>query len=61
MEKIIRDIKFLIMMLILSIHNLSQVIYIGMEVPFRGNNKWNYADYYRYINTELKHIVNLSR
>jgi hypothetical protein len=32
-----------------------------MEVPFRGNNKWNYADYYRYINTELKHIVNLSR
>lgn len=32
-----------------------------MEVPFRGNNKWDYEDYYRYINTELKHIVNLSR
>lgn len=32
-----------------------------MKVPFRGFKKWNYADYYRYINTELKHIVNLSR
>ena len=32
-----------------------------MEVPFRGNNKWSYEDYYRYINTELKDIVNLSR
>lgn len=32
-----------------------------MEVPFRGFNKWEYHDYYRYINTELKHIVNLSR
>lgn len=32
-----------------------------MEVPFRGNKKWAYEDYYRYINTELKNIVNLSR
>lgn len=32
-----------------------------MEVPFNKNNKWNYTDYYRYINTELKDIVNLSR
>lgn len=32
-----------------------------MEVPFRGFNKWEYHNYYRYINTELKHIVNLSR
>lgn len=32
-----------------------------IEVPFRGSKKWDYADYYRYINTELKHIVNLSR
>ena len=32
-----------------------------MEVPFRGNNKWSYEDYYRYINIELKDIVNLSR
>lgn len=32
-----------------------------MEVPFRGDKKWEYDDYYRYINTELKFIVNLSR
>lgn len=32
-----------------------------MEVPFRGNKKWSYDDYYRYINTELKFLVNLSR
>lgn len=32
-----------------------------MEVPFNKNNKWDYTDYYRYINTELKDIVNLSR
>lgn len=32
-----------------------------MEVPFRNNKKWEYQDYYRYINTELKDIVNLSR
>lgn len=32
-----------------------------MEVPFLGFKKWSYDDYYRYINTELKHIVNLSR
>lgn len=32
-----------------------------MEVPFRNNNKWDYQDYYRYINSELKDIVNLSR
>lgn len=32
-----------------------------MNVPFRGKNKWSYDDYYRYINTELKFIVNLSR
>lgn len=32
-----------------------------MEVPFRGDKKWDYEDYYRYINTELKYIVNLSR
>lgn len=32
-----------------------------MEVPFKRGKKWNYDDYYRYINTELKFIVNLSR
>lgn len=33
-----------------------------MEVPFRGKrDRWAYDDYYRYINTELKFIVNLSR
>lgn len=32
-----------------------------MKVPFRGTKKWSYDDYYRYINTELKFIVNLSR
>lgn len=32
-----------------------------MEVPFKGISKWDYEDYYRYINTELKFIVNLSR
>ena len=32
-----------------------------MEVPFRGFKKWSYDDYYRYINAELKEIVNLSR
>lgn len=26
-----------------------------MEVPFRGFKKWNYVDYYRYINAELKY------
>lgn len=31
-----------------------------MEVPFRGFKKWNYNDYFSYINTELKFIVNLS-
>lgn len=31
-----------------------------MEVPFRGFNKWDYEDYYRYINTKLKFIVNMS-
>ena len=41
-----------------KIHNIP--LY-RMEVPFRGFNKWDYADYYRYINTELKDIVNLSR
>jgi hypothetical protein len=30
-----------------------------MDVPFRQNKKWAYDDYYRYINTELKSIVNL--
>jgi len=32
-----------------------------MEVPFRTDKKWAYDDYYRYINTELKFIVDLSR
>lgn len=32
-----------------------------MEVPFRGFKKWSYDDYYRYINTELKDIVSLSK
>lgn len=32
-----------------------------MKIPFRGNKKWSYDDYYRFINTELKEIVNLSR
>lgn len=32
-----------------------------MEVPFRSKNKWAYEDYYRYIHTELKFIVNLVR
>lgn len=32
-----------------------------MNVPFRQNKKWAYDDYYRYINTELKSIVNLVR
>ena len=41
-----------------KIHNIP--LY-RMEVPFRGNNKWSYEDYYRYINIELKDIVNLSR
>lgn len=30
-----------------------------MNVPFYGAKKWDYKDYYRYINTELKFIVNL--
>lgn len=41
-----------------KIHNIP--LY-RMEVPFYGFNKWDYADYCRYINTELKDIVNLSR
>lgn len=32
-----------------------------MEVPFLRGKRWSYEDYYRYINTELKFIVNLSR
>ena len=32
-----------------------------MGVPFVRGKKWAYEDYYRYINTELKFIVNLSR
>lgn len=32
-----------------------------MDVPFRQDRKWDYDDYYRYINTELKFIVNLVR
>lgn len=32
-----------------------------MNVPFRGFKKWAYEDYYHYINTELKEIVNISR
>lgn len=31
-----------------------------MDVPFRNFKKWDYEDYYRYINTELKFIVNLA-
>lgn len=31
-----------------------------MEVPFRQDKKWDYDDYYRYINTELKSIVNIA-
>ena len=31
-----------------------------MEVPFRQDRKWDYQDYYRYINTELKFIVNIT-
>ena len=31
-----------------------------MEVPFRAFNKWNYEDYYRYINTELKRFVEMA-
>ena len=41
-----------------ELHNIS--LY-RMEVPFHGYNRWDYEDYYRYINTELKDIVNLSR
>lgn len=32
-----------------------------MEVPFRGSNKWDYDDYYRYINTELKRFVGIAK
>lgn len=32
-----------------------------MEVPFRNFKKWDYDDYYRYINTELKEIINKAR
>ena len=32
-----------------------------MEVPFRREKRWDYDDYYRYINTELKFILNLVR
>lgn len=32
-----------------------------MEVPFTNYKKWDYEDYYRYINAELKFIVNLAR
>ena len=32
-----------------------------MEVPFRNLNKWEYEDYYRYINAKLEFIANLSR
>lgn len=31
-----------------------------MEVPFRQDKKWDYDDYYRYINSELKFIVNIA-
>jgi hypothetical protein len=31
-----------------------------MNVPFRQDKKWDYNDYFRYINTELKFIVNLA-
>lgn len=31
-----------------------------MDVPFRKDKKWDYDDYYRYINTELKFIVNIA-
>jgi len=32
-----------------------------MEVPFRREKRWDYDDYYRYIHTELKFILNLAR
>ena len=32
-----------------------------MEVPFRNLDKWEYEDYYRYINAKLEFIANLSR
>lgn len=32
-----------------------------MDVPFRQDKKWSYEDYYRYIHTELKFIVNIAR
>ena len=31
------------------------------EVPFRCTKKWNYDDYYRYINTELKRFVEMAK
>lgn len=37
------------------------ILLYRMEVPFRTNKKWEYEDYYRYINTELKDFVNMSR
>ncbi|MSS07029.1 hypothetical protein FYJ38_00045 [Clostridium sp. WB02_MRS01] len=41
--------------------NRNNIPLYRMEVPFRWNSKCDYDDYYRYINTELKFIVNLSR
>lgn len=32
-----------------------------MEIPFRSFKKWDYDDYYKYINTELKEIINKAR
>lgn len=32
-----------------------------MDVPFKREKRWDYEDYYRYINTELKFILNLAR
>ena len=39
----------------------NNINFYRMEVPYRNDDKWCYDDYYRYINTELKFIVNLYR
>lgn len=39
----------------------NQISLYRMNVPFRCFKKWDYDDYYKYINAELKFIVNLAR
>lgn len=39
----------------------NNIILYRMEVPFRSNNKWSYSDYYKYIDSKLKKIINMSK